>query len=52
MTDKIALVIDDTPANRDFLERLMMMAGFKIVGASSGKAAIEQAELLETLTIA
>jgi DNA-binding response OmpR family regulator len=52
MTEKIALVIDDTPANRDFLERLMMMAGFKIVGASSGKAALEQADALETLTIA
>lgn len=52
MTEKIALVIDDTPANRDFLERLMVMAGFKIVGASSGKAALEQAEALESLTIA
>ena len=52
MTEKIALVIDDTPANRDFLERLMVMAGFKIVGASSGKAALEQAETLESLTIA
>jgi DNA-binding response OmpR family regulator len=52
MTEKIALVIDDTPANRDFLERLMMMAGFKIVGASSGKAALEQADALQTLTIA
>jgi DNA-binding response OmpR family regulator len=47
-----ALVIDDTPANLDFLERLLKQAQFNIFGASSGKQAIEHLEELKTLTLA
>jgi len=30
-----ALVVDDVPANRDFLERLMTQAGFEVFGQVS-----------------
>lgn len=40
MTDRVALVVDDAPANRDFLERLLGGAKFKVIGASSGQKAL------------
>lgn len=52
MSENIALVVDDTPANRDFLERLLHQAGFKIHGASSGKAALEITQSLDHLSLA
>jgi DNA-binding response OmpR family regulator len=47
-----ALVIDDTPANLDFFERLLKQAGFNIFGASSGKQAISHLETLHNLRLA
>lgn len=47
-----ALVVDDTPANRDFLERLLKQAGFDILGASTGKAALGLVENLDELALA
>ena len=43
---KNALIVDDEPANRDFLLRLIEQAGFKTYGAASGKQAIETASEL------
>lgn len=36
-----ALVVDDEPANQDFLVRLLQQAKLKVHGAGSGKQAIE-----------
>jgi CheY-like chemotaxis protein len=36
---RVAVVIDDEPANRDFLERLIQQADYTTHGASSGKEA-------------
>ena len=52
MSDKSALVVDDTPANRDFLERLMMAAGFTVYAASSAQAALELVKDRTTLSLA
>jgi len=41
MSERIALVVDDTPANRDFVERLMMAARFSVRTADSGQAALK-----------
>lgn len=40
MADRVALVVDDAPANRDFLERLLGGAKFKVIGAGSGQKAL------------
>lgn len=50
--EKIALVVDDEPANRDFLERLLTQAKFTVYGASSGKSALSQAENIDNLALA
>ncbi len=47
-----ALVVDDTPANRDFLERLLTQAGFDVVGAGNGAVALALAEKLSELPLA
>jgi DNA-binding NarL/FixJ family response regulator len=47
-----ALVIDDEPANRDFLERLLQTASFKVVGASSGADGLKAAQALPSLALA
>lgn len=52
MTEKIALAIDDSSANRDFLERLLGGAQFKVLGAGTGAAALRVAETLDYLTLA
>jgi CheY-like chemotaxis protein len=39
MTERIALAVDDASANRDFLERLLGGAKFKVLGAGTGAAA-------------
>jgi len=52
MSKRIALVVDDTPANRDFVERLMVQADFEVRGASSFAEAIQQVEGLEQLALA
>lgn len=52
MTERIALAIDDAPANRDFLERLLTGAGFKVIGAGTGAAAMKVVEGLTELPLA
>lgn len=52
MSHKNALVVDDTPANRDFLERLLTQAGFDVMGASNGAAALSLLEPLSQLAVA
>lgn len=47
-----ALVVDDEPANRDFVERLLQTAGYNVVGAATGAAALQAAKTMTTLTIA
>jgi CheY-like chemotaxis protein len=46
-----ALVVDDEPANRDFLERLMQMAGFKVCGAGSRAEALAVVSTLPYLSL-
>ncbi len=47
-----ALVVDDEPANQDFLVRLLQQAKLEVHGAGSGKRAIEiTAELGEDLKL-
>lgn len=43
-----ALVVDDEPANQDFLVRLLQQAKLEVHGASSGKRAIEIAMELQS----
>jgi CheY-like chemotaxis protein len=52
MSDKIALVIDDTLANREFLERLLTAAGFKVTGAGTAKEALDAAKGWQDLKLA
>jgi CheY-like chemotaxis protein len=51
MTDRVALVVDDEPANLNFLERLIEQAKFNVRPATSGKAALESVEGLEELAL-
>lgn len=46
ITEIYALVIDDEPANRDFLERLLAQTKLSVKGASEPKAALEIVETL------
>lgn len=52
MAEKVALVIEDTDANRDFFERLLTQAGFAILGASTGQEALNQIEKINDLALA
>jgi CheY-like chemotaxis protein len=52
MSKKQALIVEDTAANRIFFERLLIQAGFEVVGAETGQAALEQAKAMEHLSLA
>ncbi len=52
MSDRLALVVDDTPANRDFLERLLTQARFTVRSADCGQAALKSVKEGEKLTLA
>lgn len=41
VTPRVALVVDDEPANRDFLVRLLEQAQLKVIGASTGDEALQ-----------
>lgn len=41
VTPHVALVVDDEPANRDFLVRLLEQAQLKVIGASTGDEALQ-----------
>ena len=47
-----ALVVEDTPANLDFLMRLLSHADLSVVGANSGEAALELTSVMESLQLA
>src|SRR5450432_228280 len=47
-----ALVIDDEPANRDFLERLLQTASFKVSGAATGADGVKSARSFAALALA
>jgi len=47
-----AIVVDDEHANRDFLERLLQTASFKVIGAGTGAAALAAAEKVPELALA
>ena len=47
-----AVVVDDEPANRDFVERLLQTASFKVVGASNGAEGLLAARNVPQLAIA
>src|SRR6185369_12990912 len=47
-----ALVVDDEPANRDFLERLLATASFKVTGAASGAEGLKAAKAVPSLALA
>ncbi|MBI5670207.1 MAG: response regulator [Chloroflexi bacterium] len=40
MENRVALVVDDAPANRDFLERLLGGAQFQVIAAATGQSAL------------
>ncbi len=46
-----ALVIDDEPANRDFLVRLLQQARLDVLGAENGTKALEIAESHELMAL-
>lgn len=52
MAKKQALVVEDTPANRDFLERLLAQAQFSILSADGGVSALKQMASLKKLDLA
>jgi len=52
MTERIALAVDDASANRDFLERLLGGAKFKVRGAGTGSAALKAITGLDKLALA
>jgi CheY-like chemotaxis protein len=52
MTERIALAVDDASANRDFLERLLGGAKFKVIGAGTGAAALKVLDGLQKLELA
>ena len=48
MSEKIALVVEDTPANRIFFERLLQQANYKVISAATGKEALEQVNIFSS----
>ncbi len=52
MSAQNALIVDDTHANRDFLERLLKQARFEIFGASTGKQAMQHIAEVDDISLA
>lgn len=51
-TQIVAIVVDDEPANRDFITRLLQTAGVEVHSAETGAEVLHLAQSLSTLTIA
>ncbi len=49
---KVALIVDDTQANRFFFERLLQQAGFTIHSAATGSEAIQVLDSEDELALA
>jgi len=52
MAERLALVVDDVGANREFVVRLLNGAKFKVISGSTGKAALELIVLQDDLPMA
>ncbi len=52
MSKKTALIVEDTDANRIFLERLLAPLGYKIFSVSKGKSALQLTREMDTLSLA
>ncbi len=52
MANPAALVVDDTPANHDFLVRLISTARFDVTGSLNGKTALDAAARMDSLRLA
>jgi len=52
MSDRIALAVDDVSANREFLERLLTGAHFKVLSAGTGSQALKLTADLTTIALA
>jgi CheY-like chemotaxis protein len=52
MMERTALAVDDASANRDFLERLLGGAKYKVLGAGTGASALRAIAGLEKLELA
>jgi CheY-like chemotaxis protein len=50
-TKEYALVVDDEPANRDFLVRLLEQANLEVRGASTGEEALQIAAQVECMKV-
>jgi len=48
MSEQNAVIVDDEPANRDFLTRLIQQAGYHTESAATGQQALEKAAALPT----
>ena len=51
LASRVALVVDDEPANRDFLVRLLQQAKLDVKGASNGTEALKIAETVTDMTL-
>lgn len=52
MAKKQALIVEDTAANRMFFERLLVQAGFDVVGVETGQEALKQMDAMEDIALA
>jgi len=52
MPERLALVVDDVGANREFVVRLLSGAKFKVISGSTGKAALDLIVLQDDLPMA
>ncbi|NWG17280.1 MAG: response regulator [Chloroflexi bacterium] len=52
MFNRVALVVDDAPANRDFLERLLGGAKLRVISAGSGQKALEAITGVQEIALA
>lgn len=52
MAQSVALIVEDTEANRTFFERLLVQAKFEVVSAARGREALEIMEELKELALA
>lgn len=52
MSQKNALIVEDTEANRIFFERLLTQAGFAVHGLACGRDAMEKLKTMPQLSLA
>lgn len=52
MAKKQALIVEDTAANRMFFERLLIQAGFEVMGVETGTEALNQMDAMEDMALA